>query len=54
MPPERTNSPYYITLTPRGATVVCAAHIVTDEIKEEEARALVAALNSEFETRMKQ
>ena len=46
--------PYYVKWTPRGSVVVCDPHEVTDEIKDEEAKALAKALNEQFETRMKQ
>lgn len=54
MLPERTatSAPYHVQRTPRGSVVVCAAHVVTDEIKHGEAVALVKALNMEYETRM--
>jgi hypothetical protein len=54
MLPERNADapPYYVQQTPRGSVVVCAAHVVTDEIKHGEAMALAKALNMEFETRM--
>jgi hypothetical protein len=51
---NRHTAPYYVQQTPRGSVVVCAAHTVTDEIKNGEAMALAKALNMEFETRMKQ
>lgn len=56
MLPERNanSAPYYVSWTPRGSVVVCAAHTVTDEIKDSEAKALAAALNQEFAARMKQ
>jgi hypothetical protein len=44
--------PYEVVRTPRGSVVVCAAHVVTDELKDGEAIALAKALNMEFETRM--
>jgi hypothetical protein len=51
-PTRNTTGPYNVQRTPRGAVVVCAAHVVTDELKEGEAIALAKALNMEFETRM--
>jgi hypothetical protein len=50
--PERKGPYYYINETPRGFVVACAAHIVSEEVKEHEARALVAALNEEHQKRM--
>jgi hypothetical protein len=48
--PERTtHAPYHVQRSPRGAVVICAAHVVTDEVKHEEARALAIALNKEFQ-----
>lgn len=49
--PARLNAPYHIQRTPRGSVVVCEAHVVTDEVKDEEARALAAALNHEYQKR---
>ena len=40
--------PYYVHRTPRGSVVLCRAHVVTDEVKDEEAHALAEALNNEF------
>jgi hypothetical protein len=48
--PERTtHAPYHVQRTPRGSVVICVRHIVTDEVKDEEARALAEALNKEFQ-----
>lgn len=44
--------PYYVRRSPSGAVVVCAEHLVTEEIKPSEAYALANALNMEHETRM--
>lgn len=54
MLPERTaaSAPYHVQRTQLGSVVVCAAHVVTDEIKHGEAMALAKALNMEYETRM--
>lgn len=41
--------PFYVKRSPRGAVVVCRAHFVTDEIKPEEAEALVTALNTQHQ-----
>jgi hypothetical protein len=52
--PRRTaNAPYHVQRTPRGSVVICARHIVTDEVKDEEALAIATALNEEFQQRMK-
>jgi hypothetical protein len=47
-----TNPPYQVQRTPRGSVVICAAHVVTEEVKDEEARALAIALNNEFQRRV--
>ena len=39
--------PYQVQRTPRGSVVICTRHIVTEEIKDEEARAIAEALNQE-------
>jgi hypothetical protein len=44
--------PYYVRRSPSGAVVVCAEHLVTEEIKPGEAYALAKALNMEHQTRM--
>ena len=49
--PKRKHSPYYVKQTNRGSVVVCAAHLVTDEIKTSEAYALRDALNAEHQKR---
>jgi hypothetical protein len=49
VPTRTTTAPYHVRRTPRGSVVVCASHIVTDEVKDEEARALAEALNKEFQ-----
>jgi len=46
-----TVGPYYVKWTPRGSIVLCDPHVVTDEIKDEEAKALAKALNEQFERR---
>jgi hypothetical protein len=51
-PTRTTHAPYDVQRTPRGSVVVCRSHVVTDELKDGEARALAIALNMEFETRM--
>jgi hypothetical protein len=51
-PSRTTHAPYDIQRTPRGSVVICRAHVVTDELTNEEARALALALNKEFEARM--
>ena len=43
-----TAPPYYVHRTPRGSVVLCNPHVVTDELKDEEADALAEALNNEF------
>ena len=43
---ETRKAPYFIKETPRGAVVACRGHLVTDEIKTEEALALRDALNA--------
>jgi hypothetical protein len=48
---DRNSTPYYITRTPRGSVVVCAAHTVTDELRDDEAKALVRTLNDEHRKR---
>jgi hypothetical protein len=51
--PERTTrAPYHVQRTPRGSVVICAAHVVTEEVKDEEARALANALNQEFQRKV--
>jgi hypothetical protein len=45
------DQPYFVHRSPRGAVVVCRAHVVTEEMKEEEALALVRALNEEHKKR---
>jgi hypothetical protein len=59
MNPERSHNgyrrkpqPYSVQQTPRGSVVVCEAHLVTDELKTEEAFALAEALNTEHRRRM--
>jgi len=47
-PRRGTSAPYHVRRTPRGSVVICTAHVVTDEVKDEEARALADALNGEF------
>jgi hypothetical protein len=51
-PKQPETNPYCVQRSPRGAVVVCRAHVVSEEIKEGEAEALARALNMEFETRM--
>lgn len=46
-PLPRGKAPYAVKQTPRGSVVVCGAHLVTDEIRTEEATALAAALNAD-------
>jgi hypothetical protein len=43
--------PYFVKWSPRGAIVACRAHLVTDEVKEDEAYALAQALNEEHRKR---
>lgn len=43
--------PYYVRRSPRGSVVICRAHMVTEEVKDEEAEALAAALNKQFAER---
>lgn len=50
--PMRNTAPYSVVRTPRGSVVFCAAHIVTEELKDKEAEALANALNAEFKQRM--
>lgn len=52
LPSRAIRAPYQVQRTPRGSVVVCVAHVVTDEVKDEEARALAVALNREFQRRM--
>jgi hypothetical protein len=49
---RRIPKPYTVLQSPRGSVVVCGAHLVTDELKTEEAEALAAALNIEHRSRM--
>lgn len=49
---KHDTAPYSVIRTPGGFVVTCAQHLVTDEIKEVEARALADALNNEFKARM--
>jgi hypothetical protein len=52
VPTRPTNGPYHIQRTPRGSVVICERHVVSDEVKDEEARALAIALNREYEKRI--
>lgn len=45
--------PYYVYRTPRGSIVACAAHILTEEIKDEEAEAIANTMNAEHQKRMR-
>jgi hypothetical protein len=51
---RRHEPPYYVQRTPLGSVVICAAHVVTDEVKDEEAHALATALNAQFKQRMQE
>jgi hypothetical protein len=53
VPSRSIRAPYHIQRTPRGSVVICAAHVVTNEVKDEEARALAIALNREYQQRMR-
>lgn len=44
--------PYEVVRTPGGSVVICVAHVVTEEVKDEEAIALAEALNIQFQQRM--
>jgi hypothetical protein len=46
---QKSRSPYEVQQTPRGSVVVCRDHLITDEMKPEEAKALAAALNIEHQ-----
>jgi hypothetical protein len=50
-PTRTTNGPYHVQRTPSGSVVICRAHVVTEEVKDEEARALASALNNEHAKR---
>jgi hypothetical protein len=50
-PPGREEAPYQVQRTPRGSVVICVAHVVTEEVKDEEAVALANALNEEHQRR---
>jgi hypothetical protein len=47
----KVNEPYVVLRSPSGAVVVCRHHLVTDEIKADEAFALARALNEEHRKR---
>jgi hypothetical protein len=51
VPQRAANAPYHVQRTPRGSVVICVRHVVTDEVKDEEALALAEALNKEFQRR---
>jgi hypothetical protein len=46
---RRLPKPYSVLQSPRGSVVVCGAHLVTDELKTEEAEALAFALNAQHQ-----
>jgi hypothetical protein len=47
----KSENPYVVIRSPSGAVVVCRHHLVTDEIKADEAYALARALNEEHQKR---
>lgn len=47
----RVDAPYIVQRSPSGAVVICMTHLVTEEIKAEEAQALATALNQEHQRR---